>query len=337
MNITLTVGARLSTLLFILLFCSTVFAGSTKVEVCHVPPDDPENFHTITINANALPSHLAHGDLGEACNALCAALCDDGNACTIDDSGDCELNGCPTNPEQVDCDDYNECTADSCDPSNGCANTPRLGEACDDGAVCTGPDACNANGECTGSAIDSCCLGNEDCSQNLCDQAECNTDTNRCGNNPVVCNPASLCDMSVCAPDTGDCVDSPIVCGEGFECNPDNGACEVTVECPCFDKSTLQNLGTIGQCVYDASTTGVSVINYTNGNLACSGTGCTELGNPGCGFKNSSTGQFEQAIDGDEDDVCRALIGDECQLPATQAAPGTYETMDLSIPLLPVQ
>jgi hypothetical protein len=37
MKFTLTVGTRLSGLLFILLFTSTVFAGSTMVEICHVP------------------------------------------------------------------------------------------------------------------------------------------------------------------------------------------------------------------------------------------------------------------------------------------------------------
>ena len=40
-----------------------VFAGAVKVDVCHVPPGDPDNFHTITISQNALEAHLAHGDM----------------------------------------------------------------------------------------------------------------------------------------------------------------------------------------------------------------------------------------------------------------------------------
>ncbi len=38
-----------------------------KVEICHIPPGDPEDFHTITISENASAAHLAHGDLAGAC------------------------------------------------------------------------------------------------------------------------------------------------------------------------------------------------------------------------------------------------------------------------------
>ncbi len=55
--------ARIGALLFILLFSTTIYAGSPKVEVCHVPPDSPDNFHTIKIAEKALGAHLAHGDL----------------------------------------------------------------------------------------------------------------------------------------------------------------------------------------------------------------------------------------------------------------------------------
>jgi hypothetical protein len=33
-----------------------------KVAVCHVPPGNPSNKHTIIIDASAVPAHLAHGD-----------------------------------------------------------------------------------------------------------------------------------------------------------------------------------------------------------------------------------------------------------------------------------
>lgn len=37
-----------------------------KVELCHIPPGNPENAHTIEVSQNAVPFHLAHGDfLGE--------------------------------------------------------------------------------------------------------------------------------------------------------------------------------------------------------------------------------------------------------------------------------
>jgi hypothetical protein len=46
------------------------FARGEKVEICHIPPDDPENAHTIHVSENPLPAHLAHGDfaVGEACS-----------------------------------------------------------------------------------------------------------------------------------------------------------------------------------------------------------------------------------------------------------------------------
>lgn len=37
-----------------------------KVVICHIPPGNPANAHTIVVGAAAVPAHLAHGDtLGE--------------------------------------------------------------------------------------------------------------------------------------------------------------------------------------------------------------------------------------------------------------------------------
>ena len=40
-----------------------------KVEVCHIPPGNPDNAHTITISENALRAHLDHGDHVGACDS----------------------------------------------------------------------------------------------------------------------------------------------------------------------------------------------------------------------------------------------------------------------------
>jgi hypothetical protein len=69
---------------FLLLVFSQAWAGTEKVEVCHIPPDDPGNFHTITISEAALKAHLAHGDFTGSCDTPCETLCDDSNPCTID-------------------------------------------------------------------------------------------------------------------------------------------------------------------------------------------------------------------------------------------------------------
>ena len=38
-------------------------AAVPKVTICHIPPGNPENAHTITVGAPAVPAHLAnHGD-----------------------------------------------------------------------------------------------------------------------------------------------------------------------------------------------------------------------------------------------------------------------------------
>ena len=108
-----------------LLLVAPAYAGNT-VQVCHIPPDDPANFHTITVSENALPAHLAHGDLLGGCGDSCETLCDDSNACTIDA---CDADEeCIYSP--VDCNDSNVCTADSCDVADGCEYAALPGGMC---------------------------------------------------------------------------------------------------------------------------------------------------------------------------------------------------------------
>lgn len=47
-------------------------AGQTKVTICHVPPGNPSNAHTITIGEAAVPAHLANhaGDSLGACKPV---------------------------------------------------------------------------------------------------------------------------------------------------------------------------------------------------------------------------------------------------------------------------
>lgn len=56
-------------LFFLALFMlfSTI-ANAQKVDICHIPPGDPDNAHTISINSNAVDAHLAHGDYLGPCN-----------------------------------------------------------------------------------------------------------------------------------------------------------------------------------------------------------------------------------------------------------------------------
>jgi hypothetical protein len=43
------------------------FVQPAKVAICHFPPGNPDNRHTIVIDAAALPAHQAHGDTVGAC------------------------------------------------------------------------------------------------------------------------------------------------------------------------------------------------------------------------------------------------------------------------------
>lgn len=43
-------------------------SGADKVEICHRPPGNPDNQHTISVGASALSAHLGHGDVEGACD-----------------------------------------------------------------------------------------------------------------------------------------------------------------------------------------------------------------------------------------------------------------------------
>ncbi|MEA3136448.1 MAG: large repetitive protein, partial [Thermoplasmata archaeon] len=45
--------------------------SSGKVTICHVPPGNPGNAHTLSVGSSAVPAHLAHGDSLGACAEDC--------------------------------------------------------------------------------------------------------------------------------------------------------------------------------------------------------------------------------------------------------------------------
>lgn len=56
-------------LFFLALFMLfSIIANAQKVDVCHIPPGNPDNAHTISINSNAVDAHLAHGDYLGPCD-----------------------------------------------------------------------------------------------------------------------------------------------------------------------------------------------------------------------------------------------------------------------------
>ncbi|MDI7268798.1 MAG: lamin tail domain-containing protein [Myxococcota bacterium] len=96
--------------------------------------------------------------------------CDDGNACTLDDS--CAGGACLGTA--LDCNDLNPCTTDPCDRETGLCAPFWNTEPCDDGNPCTLGDTCGG-GECR-SGVQRECTDLDD----ACNRGECNPLTGAC-------------------------------------------------------------------------------------------------------------------------------------------------------------
>jgi hypothetical protein len=140
------------------------------------------------------------------------SICDDDNACNGIEDCD-EANGLACLPgEEPDCDDLNDCTADSCNADTGCVHTPIAG-TCDDESACTQGDTC-VGGQCVGTA------------------KQC-TDGNACNG------------IEECVPATGDCVEgAPPVCNNGDLC-PDT--CDPVDGCIVATCNTTSTIGGLNQ------------------------------------------------------------------------------------------
>jgi hypothetical protein len=90
--------------------------------------------------------------------------CATGDPCTIDDY--CYNGNCLKGPPDA-CNDYNDCTTDSCDPVTGCKHAANT-VACDDGDPCTVNDVC-ANKKCTAGTAKDCSAQAGPCSTGYCD------------------------------------------------------------------------------------------------------------------------------------------------------------------------
>ncbi len=100
--------------------CQPVPSG--KVAVCHIPPGNPSNAHTIVVSENAVPAHLAHGDFLGHCQPCPGACCLSAGGCEQLLEVNCDAVGGEFLGEGVDC-----------------ADCPVLTGACcfSDGAGCT--------------------------------------------------------------------------------------------------------------------------------------------------------------------------------------------------------
>ena len=215
-------------------------------------------------------------DTGECVySPLDGAPCDDGDACTVDDT--CSDKGECAGDANAPCEDDNGCTTDTCDPGTGCIHALLPdGESCNDGDSCTLVDSC-VEGECVGSSkncpddgnpctvpagcdiTDGTCLtsqlpdgalcddGNECTSGDACTEGQCLApeetgcfDNNECTED--TCNPKSGCEF-LAGPKNGTSCSDDNLCSSNDACAM--GICSGTaISCddgnPCTDDSCTQ-------------------------------------------------------------------------------------------------
>ncbi len=170
--------------------------------------------------------------------------CDDGNACTVDDT--CAEGTCsPGTP--LDCDDNDVCTDDSCDPATGCVHTNNVA-TCDDANACTADDVC-AEGLCAGQTIT--CNDDNPCTDDTCDSGTGCVFTNNtaaCDDNDA-CTTVDQCDEGVCVGSTPPTCDDDNPCTDD-SCDPDTGCVFTnnTVPCDDGDACTTVDVCDGGQC-----------------------------------------------------------------------------------------
>ena len=201
-------------------------------------------------------------------------VCDDGVGCTVDfcnaANGSCliDASACECVTDFA-CDDGDQCTLDRCNTGTfACEHVVAVGAFCDDGSLCTGQDACQADGSCAGGVVD--CGDGIACTLDLCDPATgcypdyvdcpgCSDDGDCSAIEPDnLCIDTWVCDKSqlpfTCVPAAGaavDCSGNATACSHDV-CDTDSGLC-VSVEepatTPCgvdADPCTLQGFCAAG-------------------------------------------------------------------------------------------
>lgn len=317
-----------------LLFANSANAApGAKVEVCHIPPGNPDNFHTITISEKALAAHLSHGDLLGPCSQVCAALCDDGDHCTVDDTGDCEVQGCPAFPrDEVHCGEATQCTQSACDPSVGCVFDILEGLPCDDEAVCTENDECNADGACAGTEREDCCIDDSACNPTYCNGNFCGID-NMCASTGFPCEDNVECTVDICAEDPSGCENVPTdaLCDDGVECTINT--CDPVTGCQSLVEDALCDDGvdcTVDACDATLGCESIASDAACDDGVACtvnscdSANGCEAIANDGaCDDGNRCTidkcDPSGPALDGCRNDRIPHCCNTDAECPAGQA------------------
>jgi hypothetical protein len=255
--------------------------------------------------ANLAPCELEDSCLlgvhceGGACVSEGSLGCDDGNPCTTDSclpdagcanvdnslpcsddsvctSGDQCAGGQCVPGSQLDCEDGNVCTDDSCDPDAGCTHSPNSVE-CDLGNECTVGDHCQA-GNCVFEALKECDDDNY-CTTDFCDpESGCVHKLNElpCDDNDV-CTTGDHCHLGECISAGALTCDDKNHCTDD-SCHPATGCAFVFNSAPCDDGDacTVGEACALGSCL-EGLPAACNDGDFCNGEESCdSDTGCVE-------------------------------------------------------------
>ena len=236
------------------------------------PPDCPDD------DASDCVVPKCHPVLGTCLDASAVdeTPCDDGNACTEEES--CSNGLC--HGALVACGDDGPCKIYACSQELGCKETLLHGE-CEDGYPCTEDTVCE-EGECAGGESSCPCASNADCADlqtDLCAQSwfclagECQ----KLEDSEVICDEATEnpCTSNQCNGETGECEETPlsdhIVCDDGDLCTQGDrcvaGACLFkTTTCSDGNSCTVDNCDA-GACSFEPVQNGT----VCDDGIACNG------------------------------------------------------------------
>jgi hypothetical protein len=110
--------------------------------------------------------------------------------------------------DNIDCEDDNACTQDTCDPQSGCQHAPK---SCDDGDPCT-DDTCTPQAGCSHAA--KTCIDDDPCTTD-----ECNGE-GQCQFFPVSCDDGNACTTDTCSAQAG-CLYTAVTCDDSDPCTAD--------------------------------------------------------------------------------------------------------------------
>lgn len=216
------------------------------------------------------------------------AYCDDGNACTDQDT--CEANGACVGAPKLCQQPQSPCSTSACNPDSGECQDQQLPNTttCDDGNPCTVGDSCDGLGACFGSSKDCSGLDGE------CVIGECNDQTGQCDQVPTsgnscddgnACTVSDTCAEGQCAGTAKDCSDLNQACVTGV-CDLSTGACTPSnlTGVPCDDANacTANDVCTNGTCgglAPDTCQTGARIVPSATTTVVQLNTECVGVSN----------------------------------------------------------